>query len=93
MLELLEIFGVSMDRGLCGVYLKNELPHHHEPNVAHQSLVIIFSMFFPLCKPSFVKNGRRSQPDWFEVRTLARSCHNHGPKLFHTAGCTKVSLE
>lgn len=46
MLELLEIFGVSMDRGLCGVYLKNELPHHHEPNVAHQSLVIIFSMFF-----------------------------------------------
>ena len=94
MLELLEIFWVSMDRGLCGVYLKNELPNHHEPNVAHQSQVIIFSMFFPLCKPSFVKDGRRSQPDWFEVRTLARSCHNHnGPKLFHTAGCTKVSLE
>lgn len=48
MLELLEIFGVSMDRGLCGVYLKNELPHHHEPNVAHESSNHIFHVFSAL---------------------------------------------
>lgn len=55
MLELLEIFRVSMDRGLCGVYLKNELPHHHEPNVAHESSNHIFHVFFRFANPALSK--------------------------------------